>query len=945
MTDRYFYAGGEAYTADGVTTYLNLLKDDGAAITVVDMGSGVTSTRHKLAAAVPGPVQQIVLMPGSPLPPTNAAAFVWYLDGATHKIVKLSRLTFDKVTAWATDGIYTVTGTCVGIAVSSVDSGYLAVGIAGTGTDPDVVFLDSTGAIVSGWGTGKALPNSQDIGACVGINGVTGNVVCGPKTAITPSNPSYSMVLATTPAGMRVPFVACSTDGQYIVACGASSGDSNRVYVSEDGGTTFIETGPMIGISNNWSCVASSANGQYVYMGVRATAVGKQKLYRSTNYGRVGTWSECPVDGFTGVDRDWSGVACSSDGRYVMAVSEGNATGKTFYSADYGAAFDSTGVQPNVGDLTGHYQNFDDVVCNAAGSEFAVGHQNYGYVWFGKIVLGTWTWTRLGASGGGQENRIGSGKLAWPRNNDSLVYAIGCNPGTGSGMRSVCTGGVWAAWTALSAAFASTSYAWTDITCDDTGTKIAASVRSTNGGLYISIDSAVSTKKQSGIATDEWASCTLSGDGNTVFVGIGGSVATNCLYQGTPGFGGDELYDLNAAAGGGHYYYYGVACSSDGLSVAVGLFNNGVWLRHGIGGTWTHALAGVTVYSVSMSEDGNTVYACRSTDAVGGRLYKVVFSGGVWQAPVELTPAGAVDLKWTCIRCSGTYVIACCYNGGAGKGVYYSSNGGDSWTDAALGSTTWYSCAISSDGVTMVAGNYAGALYLKVGGEAWSDVSPVGGGTADWVSLAMASDGTYIYALDNNAGRAWCRTGGVWAEVRPLGDVGKAWRSVACSSTGQHLLVALYVLTTGTTHYSDDFGATWSDVTIVASVGDWWSTAMSGDGALMYMGRYAATGHAYDIVNIKLPQVCELSRVDGSIVTSYSNNSALRTSGWTDIVAYRYVLGDSKPHWFIRVKSAGTSEVVSTTATTAVKRSLSVNAHDFAVNGSDAFVVGNRRFV
>jgi len=114
--------------------------------------------------------------------------------------------------------------------------------------------------------------------------------------------------------------------GQYQVAW------SNQIFVSDDFGDTWI-TG-YTGTSYQWDYVdgiAISSTGQYMYAASSDQAV----TGRSTNYGQTWTIGNLPP----GTDYSY-GVACSSNGQYVLLA---NRSGP-FISSDYGASF--TNVTP-----------------------------------------------------------------------------------------------------------------------------------------------------------------------------------------------------------------------------------------------------------------------------------------------------------------------------------------------------------------------------------------------------------------------------------------------------------------------------------------------------------------------------------------------------------------------------------------------------------------------
>uniref|UniRef100_A0A6C0KFS0 Uncharacterized protein n=1 Tax=viral metagenome TaxID=1070528 RepID=A0A6C0KFS0_9ZZZZ len=127
-------------------------------------------------------------------------------------------------------------------------------------------------------------------------------------------------------AGTSNIFISISLSGKYQTM--VSSGDN--VYISDDYGNTWIPLDPDTELYQSIEIfptagVCLSYNGQYQTIVV-------ENIYVSDDFGR--TWvnvSDDPLNGFN--DRNWAGVAMSSDGKYQTAVEAG---GDVHVSSDYG---------------------------------------------------------------------------------------------------------------------------------------------------------------------------------------------------------------------------------------------------------------------------------------------------------------------------------------------------------------------------------------------------------------------------------------------------------------------------------------------------------------------------------------------------------------------------------------------------------------------------------
>jgi len=133
--------------------------------------------------------------------------------------------------------------------------------------------------------------------------------------------------------------VASSADGLKLVAsaaviynAAAGGAHGGPVYTSRDAGKTWQQTSAP---SNQWSCVASSADGATL---VAAAAYNYSnsangQIFVSTNSGTNWSATNAPTN-------FWYGVACSADGRRLWAA----ATGGLFSSTNSGATWTSNGV-------------------------------------------------------------------------------------------------------------------------------------------------------------------------------------------------------------------------------------------------------------------------------------------------------------------------------------------------------------------------------------------------------------------------------------------------------------------------------------------------------------------------------------------------------------------------------------------------------------------------
>ena len=177
-----------------------------------------------------------------------------------------------------------------------------------------------------------------------------------------------------------------------------------------------------------------------------------------------------------------------------------------------------------------------------------------------------------------------------------------------------------------------------------------------------------------------------------------------------------------------------VAISSDGTSMIAGDIAGGVWYSTNSGVSWTEATSipttyqwssvAITTVAITKTSTNTIMLACNQGDpnkgSTNGGVWYSTNSGGTWTEAAELP----LNHTWNSVAISsdGTSMITCDGNGG---GVWYSTNSGESWTEANSNgiptNNVWNSVAISSSG-SMIAGDLT---------------SPSGGGGI-WYSFQIA---------------------------------------------------------------------------------------------------------------------------------------------------------------------------------------------------------------
>jgi hypothetical protein len=205
------------------------------------------------------------------------------------------------------------------------------------------------------------------------------------------------------------------------------------IYTSTDAGITWVER--LNSGSRNWTSVASSANGLYLF-----AVADLNFVYVSSNSGVSWTATQ------TSATVNWSGIACSSLGDKVVAVA---LNGTLIYtSTNYG----QTWTARNVG-----VSNIVAVTSSADGTKLAFVVQggnvhtstDSGLVWIQRSGSGIKQWTTIASSSNG--NVLLAGTLS-----PQLTLSISSD-----------SGNTWST-------FSSPTGTWSGVTVSSDGTKLAA---------------------------------------------------------------------------------------------------------------------------------------------------------------------------------------------------------------------------------------------------------------------------------------------------------------------------------------------------------------------------------------------------------------------------------------------------------------------------------------
>lgn len=279
--------------------------------------------------------------------------------------------------------------------------------------------------------------------------------------------------------------------------------------------------------------------------------------------------------------------------------------------------------------------------------------------------------------------------------------------------------------------------------------------------------------------------------------------------------------------------YFSVASSADGDTLLASQYQGPIYYTTNAGLNWAPlapslppSFSNPAWEGLACSADGSTLAAV----AFNGPICVSTNSGGTWSLDFGFY---VNDLQSVACSADGQKLVAVSANVYLGNsppptisGIYLSSDGGNSWTQAIAPPLAWFSATSSADGSTLAVAGYASAggptVYVSTNsGTTWN---PADLPNAYCHNIACSGDGaTMILGLGQSGGiYASTNSGTTWRHVEPTNA--PAW-AVSCSADGSTLVAGA---DPGLIYFSKDFGASWypSD----APLTNWSCIATSADG-------------------------------------------------------------------------------------------------------------------
>ncbi|MEI8339151.1 MAG: EB domain-containing protein [bacterium] len=482
---------------------------------------------------------------------------------------------------------------------------------------------------------------------------------------------------------------AGSTDGM----CGEYTGSGKilststvTTYVTKPAGDTWVQ---KTTVNRNWSGVAMSSDGK-----LQTAVVNGGKIYLSKDYGE--TWTA------TSTNRMWTSVAMSTDpstdGKYQTAVVNG---GSIYTSSDYGNTWTATGC-------TGCGASWKKVVMSNSG-QYQVAISDSALAGVSQTYGASWTVYDMGADPRGVAITSDGSKefMAVDAGGDGFL-GISINHGLTNG-----------SWPTVNTSFR--NFDNFNVMQSSADGSILTGLMA-EGTIYISTTTGSKwTQLGSQYAQMSWTDVDMTADGSVQVAVSWGDTATQPgegrIYVSTS----TGLYwEKKTAPAGG---WTGVAVSADG-SVMTAVQENG------------------TIYtSISPNKRIET-----STTVVNVPQTVTTTTGGYGDNWLE--KATDKNRNWVDVAVSRDGVMQAAVE--KGGYIYESNDSGDSWTGKMTDvNRGWRSIAVSATGTYQLAAGWDGVFVSTTSGNTWVNVSKNLAGSM-WTSAAMSADGSKQMFSENN---------------------------------------------------------------------------------------------------------------------------------------------------------------------------------------------------
>jgi hypothetical protein len=596
-----------------------------------------------------------------------------------------------------------------------------------------------------------------------------------------------------------------SFGGRLYVASDASL--NSRLFVASDisinGSFNTNNINSYINSIANWS-INTSLSTASNWSSITQTGTGQYilasqntgSLFLSSNYGAPGTWAPIQTIPSNGA---WVSTSMSSDARYMLATTNG---GGVYLSPYYGASGSWVQIPTSILPTTGNYMNS---AMSSNGHYMMVANNTSGGVYISTAygVSGSWGIVPYisNQNAGLPTNTAWSG-LAMSSTGQYMLVAQ--NPG--SVYMSYTYG---QAWMTIPSTILPTNGYWQNLSISSTGQYILAANNS-NGSLYLSSTFGTTWSTVTSVPTiANWHDINISSSGQ--YMMAANNSAGSVYYSSNYGANWVIINSLPTSNS-----WTGLSISSNGLYMFTAINGGAIY------STVTNNLTNITGtiginttspnYTLDVSGTINTTQGLTTTNITGSAIGAFQMN---WGSNVIFPTASNWNDNNTAISSTGQYMIA---GSAGGSYIYVSSDFGVTWntiTTTLPTNATWFGVATSSTGQYMLAAITGGGVYISsnygINGS-WSLIPATSLPTnATWRCVQISSNGQYMVA-SAASGSVYLstNTGSTWTQITALATNGNYF-NIAMSSTGQYMYTNSQ--TTSGLYYSNNYGTSWSTLT------------------------------------------------------------------------------------------------------------------------------------
>jgi photosystem II stability/assembly factor-like uncharacterized protein len=647
--------------------------------------------------------------------------------------------------------------------------------------------------------------------------------------------------------------VRISSDGQYAYSTTINVG----FYINQEPPAPPAQEPWFLETSTNSTAIACDASGKFI---ATINTYGSTIVNTSSDYGL--TWSKTDISSALFL----TDIACDSTGQTVFLTTVENEYNRVYKSSDYGITFNPLSATS--------LAYWFSITCDSSGQNVVAGQysedsETFNHIYYSRDSGATWNQSTItdlyeNYCYGLASSSDGQYVYATAYNSDNSVFSTYVSSNYGETFTSVDTENIL------------------KISCNSTGQYVFGAAG--NNGVYVSADygqtwtptnsDTTLGQRYDGISCDSTGQYVVACESNNYYTYVSSDYGDTWTLQNTPeSNNGSNNNNINnninnlsvisspeavKMSSDAQYIYSSIQSVGfyinqlppDPLSVIrpwiqetpyashsfdkyvsdetgrylTGIQNNVVYVSADYGVSWTQTYTNTSLYinDIACDYTGQNIVLAISTNTGDGQIYRSIDYGQTFEA---LSNVPSTD-GWSTITSdsTGDYLVAGQYYE---QEMYYSTNGGQSWTQSNVDNNYWHILTSSKNGqyVYAVGSNiddYGTVLYISNnGGSSFNYYGSIGNQIGTYINIQdIACDytGRYVAVATGNLG-VYLSTnyGDSWTQANLDRSNGQDYRNISCDASGQYLVVGDG--NRGYTYASSTHGNTWIQQDLSGSIG------------------------------------------------------------------------------------------------------------------------------